>query len=238
MRFAKTDLTVSQQDIQVMYPETKGDYPIFYLFAHEKHSPERMEELLTDEPLVLAFISVADWHDAMTPWPGDSLFKNQPDFGGQADQFIASVDDIIAEMEDKLRAQEITVSSRHAVGFSLSAIFSLYMVSKRSDFKSVIAVSPSAWYEGIVRYFKETPMPSSVAWIYLSLGEEEADNQNERISSVQDRTDALESIFMGQDIHVLSTNDTGDHFDQMHTRMADGIRWTLEQLNPPDQSNS
>lgn len=231
MSFRNTKLNIRDQAIDLLVPDGKGEYPIFYLFAHEKHSVERMEQLLTDEQLILAFISVEDWHDAMTPWPGESLFRSQPDFGGEADQFIKDVDKLVEAIDAELLEQDIRVSSRHAVGFSLSAIFSLYIASKRPIFQTIIAISPSAWYEGIVRYFKENPMPDAVQGIYLSLGEEEAGNQNERISTVQERTDALESIFAKQGIHVTSSSDEGDHFDQMHIRMSEGIRWTLDHLN-------
>lgn len=230
MKFSKLKLCLNHLEVQLLYPTTSGEYPIFYLFAHERHSFERMEQLLADESLILAFITVVDWHDDMTPWPGDSLFKSQPDFGGQADQFIAEVDELIESVEQKLLEEDTHISSRHTVGFSLSAIFALYMASKRPIFQTVIAISPSAWYEGLVSYFKETPMPGNLKRIYLSLGEEEADNQNRRISSVQDRTDALESVFLEQGISVFNASDRGDHFDQMHVRMSEGIRWTLDHL--------
>lgn len=230
MSFTRTKLSINQLEIDLQCPTKNGEYPAFYLFAHEKHSVERLEQLLDDEQLILAFISVEDWHDAMTPWPGESLFKNQPDFGGQADQFIPDVDEIVDAVDAKLREYGVHVRSRHLVGFSLSAIFCLYIASKRPIFQTVIAISPSAWYEGIVRYFKETPMPDAVQGIYLSLGEGEADNQNERISTVEERTEALESIFTKQGINVTSSSDEGDHFDQMHLRMSDGIRWALDRL--------
>lgn len=226
MSYMSLECVIEAQEVHLYYPEDKGEYPIYYVFAHERHSADRLGSLLDDEPLVLAFIYVSEWHDYLTPWPADSLFSNQPDFAGNADQFVAKVDRVMEKVETTLEEQDILVANRHAVGFSLSAIFSLYLASKRPLFRSVIAISPSSWYEGIVRYFKETPMPQSLEAVYLSLGAEEANNKNERIASVEDRTEALDAIFSDQGIQVLCTKDPGDHFDQMHRRMADGIRWT------------
>lgn len=222
---------LNQHEIHLNLPEEKGNYPLVYLLGNQRHSVETIQKLLSDIPLILCFIYVSNWHDDMTPWPETSLFSNQPDFGGKADEFILELDEIIKWVQQECRHNEVTIKSQHVVGFSLSGLFALYLVSKKPMFNSIVAVSPSAWYEGIIRYFKEVELPESLKAIYLSLGEDESDSKNERISTVLDRTEELRVLFRNQDKLVHCSLSPGNHFDQMHERMGEGIKWVIEVID-------
>lgn len=219
--------TIKRHQIELLLPDTPGAYPIYYLFAHQKHDAAKLHSRIEGEDVIIAYLEVVDWNDTMTPWPQEGLFRSQEDFGGEADEYIEELQPIFERIEAILKEQGYSITTTNAIGFSLSAIFSLYLASQIPGFHSVIAVSPSAWYEGIVRYFKHTKMPDSIEAIYLSLGMEEADNNNDRIATVEERTQALSDIFLDQGIEVFTSIDEGDHFDAMHLRMAEGIRWSV-----------
>lgn len=220
------DLTIGHQTIHLGCPDAIGNYPVYYLFAHDRHDPVRLRTLLDDEAIILAVIPVQDWNDNMTPWPGEALFSHQADFGGAADTYMEELESMVQSIEQVIQSQGQNIGSRHVIGFSLSAIFGLYLAQRNPAFRTVIAVSPSTWFEGIISYFKAYPMPKSLWGVYLSLGIEESDHRNERIASVDARTFALRDLLLEQGIEVFVACDQGNHFSLMHRRIQEGIGWS------------
>lgn len=234
MNLKEIKQVIEDHKITLSIPKEKGSYPIYYLFANDYHDREEIVSMLGDAGIILCFIEVSDWEGSMTPWPAESLFKKAPDFLGEADRFIEE----FQQVKDFVKAtlpEEIVISSSHVVGFSLSAIFSLYLVSREEGFQSVVAISPSAWYEGLFTYFRDHPMPSSLKAIYLSLGIEEADHSNEKIASVEERTLKLQELFQEQAMRVFLSCDQGDHYDLITERMVAGIQWSLLSTEMLDQ---
>ena len=108
-------------------------------------------------------VPVADWGDALTPWPAPALRPGEKDFGGRADETLA----VLAEMFGR-------APGPHAIcGYSLGGLFALYAFVRESRLAACACLSGSVWYEGWVDWLYESAPDCVGRYAYFSVGKKE-----------------------------------------------------------------
>ena len=108
-------------------------------------------------------VPVADWGDALTPWPAPALRPGEKDFGGRADETLA----VLAEMFDQ-------APGPHAIcGYSLGGLFALYAFVREPRLAACACLSGSVWYEGWVDWLYESAPDCVRRYAYFSVGKKE-----------------------------------------------------------------
>ena len=111
----------------------------------------------------VASVPVAEWGDALTPWPAPALCPGEKDFGGCADETLAA----LAEELDK-------APGPHAIcGYSLGGLFALYAFAREPRFAACACLSGSVWYEGWVDWLRANAPDCSGRHVYFSVGKKE-----------------------------------------------------------------
>ena len=140
---------------------TKGGRLIYVI-----DSPEHPFDLATAAEGLrsrVASVPVADWADALTPWPAPALRPGEKDFGGRADETLAS----LAAALDK-------APGPHAVcGYSLGGLFALYAFVQEPRLAVCACLSGSVWYEGWVDWLRENAPDCDGRYAYFSVGKKE-----------------------------------------------------------------
>ena len=140
---------------------TKGGRLIYVI-----DSPEHPFDLATAAEGLrsrVASVPVADWADALTPWPAPALRPGEKDFGGRAKETLAS----LAVMLDQ-------APGPHAVcGYSLGGLFALFAFVQEPRLAVCACLSGSVWYEGWVDWLRENAPDCDGRYAYFSVGKKE-----------------------------------------------------------------
>ena len=108
-------------------------------------------------------VPVANWGDALTPWPAPALRSGEKDFGGRAKETLAS----LAVMLDQ-------APGPHAIcGYSLGGLFALYAFVREPRLAACACLSGSVWYEGWVDWLRENAPDCDGRYAYFSVGKKE-----------------------------------------------------------------
>ena len=111
----------------------------------------------------VASVPVADWGDALTPWPAPALRPGEKDFGGCADRTLA----LLADALDQ-------APGPHAVcGYSLGGLFALYAFVREPRLAACACLSGSVWYERWVDWLRENAPDCDGRYAYFSVGKKE-----------------------------------------------------------------
>lgn len=171
-------------------------------------------------------ISGLDWNDDLTPWPAPGVFKEKKPFGGKAADFLGTLlSDYIPEIDHRLG---LTDPQRYLVGISLSGLFALWTLTQIDVFSGAACISGSFWYDGLVDYFRETPLLNPSMRIHISLGDREKDSKDERIRTVESCTEEIVSILSARGTAVDYRLVEGTHFSPIIPRLALALESTLE----------
>lgn len=111
----------------------------------------------------VASVPVADWGDALTPWPAPALRPGDKDFGGRADETLASLAD----------ALDGTPGPHAICGYSLGGLFALYAFVREPRLAACACLSGSVRYEGWVDWLRESAPDCAGRHAYLSVGKKE-----------------------------------------------------------------
>lgn len=170
----------------------------------------------------LTFVCIYDfdWNSCLSPWPAERVFRKGEDFSGNADAFLAKVQNVIAETECR---------ERWIAGYSLAGLFSLYACQKTDLFRACASVSGSLWYPGWMDYLKENPVHAGA--VYLSVGDKEKDTKNPVMAKVEENTGAAAEIISAYAESVFELN-PGGHFGPSDERIMKGLRWLMQVRNP------
>ncbi|MCF0245611.1 MAG: alpha/beta hydrolase [Ileibacterium sp.] len=190
------------------------DPEAFILFCRQNGCPD-FHLLLVDD---------LDWNSDLTPWPAKALFKGQPDFGGQADAYLAFAQSTLIPWAFTHVPHS---SGTIAAGYSLGGLFSLYAITQTSLFTGAAAVSPSAWYPGLIPYLKEHPVSKGVKAVYLSLGDQEEKTRNPLMKTVRTSLESVEQILKEEKVECIFQMNPGNHFQESFQRCAKGLEWLL-----------
>ena len=104
----------------------------------------------------------------------------------------------------------------------------MYSLYKTDRFAGAASCSGSLWFPGFPEYVHEHGFASSLAKIYLSLGDREAKTKNPVMATVEDNTRSLAEQYSSQGYDVLFEMNKGGHFNDHALRTAKGIAWMLK----------
>ncbi|WP_205410335.1 alpha/beta hydrolase [Gracilibacillus timonensis] len=107
------------------------------------------------EPIILVGIVPIDRNNDYTPWETSSLLPNQPNLGGQADEYLHILVHEIKPYIDLHYATNAAPSHTAIAGCSfggLVSIFASYYYPK--VFHDYIILSASFWYDGLLPYLQ------------------------------------------------------------------------------------
>ena len=148
---------------------TDNSHSMVYIIMPEKVVLKDMEIQADKFNINITVISGMDWNNDMTPWKAPGVRKQDPEFGENADQFLAMlINRIVPETESEIKG---VVNNRIIIGTSLSGLFALWAWVKSSVFSSVGSLSGSFWYDGFTEWFCNQPVINRKGKVFLSLGE-------------------------------------------------------------------
>lgn len=188
-------------------------------------SVRALAESLAGERLVLFAVSGMDWAAELSPWPAPRAFRGGEDFGGGGEAYLRIVEQEI--MPEAERQIGFPPSCRVAAGYSLAGLWVLYAAYRSKCFSRMVCVSGSLWYDGFLRFMKETPLPCPPEKVYFSLGRKEKMTKNQRMAVVETCMREAESFLQKKGTRTIFEENPGGHFQEPAERLARGIRWIL-----------
>lgn len=167
-------------------------------------------------------VPVADWGDALTPWPAPALRPGEKDFGGRADETLAA----LAEELDK-------APGPHAIcGYSLGGLFTLYAFVREPRFAACACLSGSVWYEGWVDWLRENAPDCAGRYAYFSVGKKEK-RAGLPFRHVEEDLATCAGVLRAQGCEVDIALGPGSHMQHVTERLAAGMS-ALDAILPGD----
>lgn len=160
----------------------------------------------------VASVPIADWGDALTPWPAPALRPGEKDFGGRADETLAS----LAETFDQ-------ASGSYAIcGYSLGGLFALYAFVREPRLAACACLSGSVWYEGWVDWLRESAPDCAGRYAYFSVGKKEK-RAGLPFRHVEEDLAACVEILRAHGCAVDVALGPGNHMQHVTERLAAGL---------------
>ncbi len=174
---------------------------------------------------ILVNISIENWYRDMTPWKMAPLSKNDQAYEGCADYYLEELTrEIVPKIEKKLGKKPLYYA---IAGYSLGGLFAIYSLYKTDIFQKAVSGSGSFWYPHFLEFVKNHEWKNTPHQIYLSLGNREKNSKNERLKTVQEKTEELYHYYCEKKIDVFYELNEGGHFQDSYARMAKGIGYIL-----------
>lgn len=193
---------------------------ICYLILPEKLKEKEMPWLdAMAEQFSCNFIVISglEWEDDLTPWKAPGIKSGE--FSGKAKNFLEGLKNDFFSIENSMRLNR---AKRYLIGVSLSGLFALWCTCREHLFDGIGSVSGSLWYDGFLEWMK-TRKEFHCSRYYFSLGKEEKNGKNSRLTSVEESTlEAVEILkSAGKDVY-FEYND-GNHFGPLIERVEKAI---------------
>lgn len=212
-----------------LYGAENGNAPVVYLNTVMSEG-ENIFDACTSlgcPPFVLAAISNLDWDTDMSPWAIPPISKNDTPCSGGADAFLQLLtDQIIPEVNGLIDGK---AAYNAITGYSLAGLFAIYALYKTSAFTKAASASGSLWFPDFCEFAMKNEFSVSPDCIYFSLGDAESKTKNPVLQPVETNTRYLEAHYRAKGIKTVYVSNKGNHFQNAVARMADGIKWILEQ---------
>ena len=185
------------------------------------------EGIFSESPINIIYVAyvIGDWNKELSPWYAPAVFGKY-DFKGEGKRtlnFISGT--LIPEIKNRYLLNDNI--KKIIGGYSLAGLFSLWAVYQTDMFDSVVAASPSVWFEKFLDYTKKNLIRTRN--IYLSLGDREEYTKNKMMSSVGDCIRELYAMYKdNQSISSCTLEwNKGNHFVDSDKRIISGYNWTL-----------
>ena len=221
------EFTIQGKKIK-LYGEMRADAPVIYLNTVHGEGAAVWDQCqrLGCPAFTLAAVSNIDWDHDMSPWPIPPIAKKDTPCTGGADAYLALLTgEIVPAVEEKLGGKP---EYSALAGYSLAGLFAVYALYHTDVFARVVSASGSLWFPDFIEYVKTHKMQCIPEKMYFSLGDREAHTKNPYLSSVEERTRMLYDYYSKQGILTALIMNPGNHFRDSERRMADGIKWILE----------
>jgi predicted alpha/beta superfamily hydrolase len=237
-KYITKELTIEGIKCHIYYYEnTPINKVIYWIENFSIKAPEILTTLTNVKNYFIIGISIDDWNTNLTPWYCPRLFgKKNNDFKGEGQKTfdwlinncIANIEKEFADIFDKNKI------SRYLAGYSLSALFSLWVFysdknKKEKIFDGVGACSPSLWYKKWDEYMKDRGAPEE-SMVYLSLGDKEGHTKNETFQKMRSGMDEMiEMVKNDKGVKKYFYEEhKGGHYENADLRMAKAFKWLIE----------
>ena len=205
----------------------EGSAPCIYYLG----LPQEMEgaQRLSDGfGCTIVYIVIDQWDDQLTPWPAKGLYRNDPDFRGEAAHFLdALVNRLIPAIEE---AEGFMATRRAIAGYSLAGLFSVYAFANCALFSCVASMSGSFWYEGWTDYIASLDLDKRGCSAFFSLGDRERKAKEKILHRVQENTEITIEVLESWGVTVRHHLVLGGHFDNVYERVREGLAFLDEML--------
>lgn len=212
-------LTLQQRTLSV-YPAMTPKAPLVLTFL----PPQQADALasLIHEQVTLIAIDEAHWEQALTPWPAAAVFKNTPDFGGGAEDYLHWLTQtVLPQVKTDFQLQP---SWQGLIGYSLGGLFAAYAAYRTTVFSRIASVSGSLWFDHWQAFIRQHLLSSLPYKAYFSVGEREKYTRNPRLATVEQATVLTHRLWQQQGVNAILEYCPGGHFQDMVPRMAQAAR--------------
>ena len=203
-------------------------------------------------------IPIANWNDALTPWPAPGFYEDEPWFGGHGDETLKNLlNHTIPKIEAELGMCRTTAqpalhndnagSIRRAIcGYSLGGLFALYAFVNDARFDACASISGSLWYQGWMDHLRETTekLVSSGSvdpdrpgkqdrYAFLSVGTKECKSGLPLFRCVEDNMHASADLLRAVGCRVDAIVGPGNHMQHIPERFEAALAELDEFLARP-----
>lgn len=202
-------------------PGTDGPTaPIIYVIDAPEH-PFDLAPVAAGRACTLVSVPVGHWGDALTPWPAPALYREEPDYGGDAPK---TLDWLAHEVIPSVEGSAGLSPKRRAIcGYSLGGLFALYALTHARDFCACACLSGSVWYEGWVDHLRALEGDLAGCFAFLSVGTKEKHGPRPIMRTVQRNMEACADILRARGCEVTYRTGPGNHMSHIPERYAAGI---------------
>jgi len=195
---------------------------IVYLHADGNEA----EEISSLTDLTIAAISGIDWNHDLPPWPGKSVFRSQPDFGGGAGECLRELTWKIMPFVEQ--SMGFIPERRILAGYSLAGLFAVWAGMNTDRFDGIASVSGSLWYPGFGAYAESAPFFPRCA--YFSVGDREKLGRTAAFHTIEEDTQHVSDKVRKRGVKTVFELNSGGHFVNPAERTGRGIEWVISQL--------
>jgi hypothetical protein len=202
--------------------------PVVVLNTYDREGDEVYERIKEFTSADFTFVAVGgfEWNDDLSPWEAEPLPRTVGGFGGEADDYLEMLTEIIvpkAVKDYSLRPEHYMLA-----GYSLAGLFALYSMYRTDMFSHIISVSGSLWFPGFMDFVRGNWPKRDPDLIYLSLGDAESRTRNERMRTVMDNTRGIADWYTSKGVETVFEINPGGHFDKPYDRTARAIAYALD----------
>lgn len=191
---------------------------ICYVLSPFDDLGEWAEEAAGRYGLAIAVVSQMDWDNDLTPWPAKGVPAGSPDFEGRAPEFLKLLTGtIVPAVERRLGISRGT--ERTLCGVSLSGLFTLWQWLLCDEFRNIISLSGSFWYEGFAAWAESRAVPAGKGRAYFLLGNKEAQSPVPQFRPVQTDTETIVNYLKAKGISATFELVPGNHYQNALPRL-------------------
>ena len=203
----------------IIFGDVKPDYLLIQCVGEQDLPLLKTEYSKIRDEVKRSFMLVAllcnDWNAELSPWEAPAVFGNES-FSGQAEATLNEIEKItLPFIESRYLAQDAKLVIG---GYSLAALFALWCGYVTDTFDAVAAASPSVWFDGWLDFIASNKFKAKS--VYLSLGDQEENTKNRRLSAVGKNINLQREAFMREGIDCRFKINTGGHFSHPELRCA------------------
>lgn len=196
---------------------------------------EDLTEIFAGLGCPVVYIVISDWDNQLTPWPAKGLYHQDPDFKGEAPQFLEVLTKKLIPVIEK--EEGLTPDLRALAGYSLAGLFSVYAFANSAKFECVASMSGSFWYERWTSYITSLDRNKQGCSAFFSLGERERKAKEKILHRVQENTEVTIETLESWGVQVQYHLVPGGHFDNIYERIREGLAFLAKALEK-HESNS
>ncbi len=215
-----SDASSASSNIDAPSNLSDADAPCIIFIDLPEH-PFDVRQVATGLHCSVLSCQIPHWDDSLTPWTAPGLYREDPDFKGQAGATLKKlVDEIIPLAQTHFC---IHPSCYAIAGYSLGGLFSLYAFTQCNRFAAVASMSGSVWYDRWIDYLNNASFDVTYngkpRFAFLSIGTKEKRAAIERLHTVEDCTHRSAEIFTARGIDTHYAVGPGSHMLYVDERM-------------------
>lgn len=207
-----------------LYQGSGGEHaPVIYAVDLPEH-PFDLAPAVSGLRANVITVPVSNWDQSLTPWKAPALYREQPDFGGDA---AATLQQLIAETIPQTEAQYgLQPPQRALAGYSLGGLFTTWAFLQNNTFAAMASLSGSLWFPGWMEYCEHLCESRSLQnhFAYFSVGTGEKRASSATFRQVEANTQRTAEFFKAAGAEVAFHTSPSKHFDHVTERWAEGLK--------------